>query len=480
MTMINLTKIQKNVAGRALFTIDHLVATTGDKIGVVGRNGTGKSTLAHLITGVDADYRGQLVTDAPVSYVPQLAPTLNQSGGQAMMSRIRQALSARPAILILDEPSSNLDEAHQQWLIAQLQGFQGLLMLISHDRHLLNAVTNLTWAFEDQRVQAYAGNYAHYREVRDQQRQTQEVAYQRQMRHQRDLLAAQQQRNEKAQRIRKGNRRMSAAERSKTKSLREATAAKMERTAKRMVARGAHEPQVAKPLTQRGFKLVATDFPSFTGKTVVTGLNVTLKQYGKTLLTHADFQVLPHERVAIVGPNGSGKTTLLQAILSRRVSGLTLAPAAKVGVFNQDMTMLDGERSVWETVRRASQLPDQTIRNVMGALGLPARFYQQQVAALSGGELVKLQLVAILVGQYNVLMLDEPTNYLDVDALEALAAYLQDYPGTVLFVSHDQSFRDAVATRTLQLTNQQLLDFAQVAVAPQTCGSGYCRSAIQI
>nr|WP_252269512.1 ATP-binding cassette domain-containing protein [Lactiplantibacillus pentosus] len=238
MTMINLTKIQKNVAGRALFTIDHLVATTGDKIGVVGRNGTGKSTLAHLITGVDADYRGQLVTDAPVSYVPQLAPTLNQSGGQAMMSRIRQALSARPAILILDEPSSNLDEAHQQWLIAQLQGFQGLLMLISHDRHLLNAVTNLTWAFEDQRVQAYAGNYAHYREVRDQQRQTQEVAYQRQMRHQRDLLAAQQQRHEKAQRIRKGNRRMSAAERSKTKSLREATAAKMERTAKRMVARG--------------------------------------------------------------------------------------------------------------------------------------------------------------------------------------------------------------------------------------------------
>ncbi|WCJ49927.1 ATP-binding cassette domain-containing protein [Lactiplantibacillus plantarum] len=127
-----------------------------------------------------------------------------------------------------------------------------------------------------------------------------------------------------------------------------------------------------------------------------------MAEYGKTLLAQADFQIRPHDRVAIVGPNGSGKTTLLRVILGGRVSGLRLAPAARVGVFNQDMTVLDGKQSVWQTVRQVSQLPDQTIRNVMGALGLPARFYPQLVSALSGGELVKLQLIRILVGQYNV------------------------------------------------------------------------------
>ena len=448
MTMINLKNIQKDMAGRPLFTIDRLVANAGDKIGVVGRNGAGKSTLAHLLTGTDRDYTGQIMVDEPVSYVAQIAPTFDQSGGQAMLTRIRQALSARPTILILDEPSSNLDKTHQQWLINQLQRFRGLLLLISHDRQLLNAVTTQTWAVEHQKFTAYAGNYAYYQTVKAQQLATQEAAYQRQNTHQRELLASQ-------------------VERAKTKATREATAAKMERTAKRMVARGQREPQVAKPFTTSGFKLVATDFPTFTGKTVVTGLNVTLAEYGKTLLAHADFQIRPHDRVAIVGPNGSGKTTLLRAILGGRVSGLRLAPAARVGVFNQDMTVLDGKQSVWQTVRQVSQLPDQTIRNVMGALGLPARFYPQLVSALSGGELVKLQLICILVGQYNVLMLDEPTNYLDVDALDALADYLQNYPGTVIFVSHDEPFRQAVATRVLQFETHQLVDPDKVVKAPQ-------------
>ncbi|WP_047998754.1 ABC-F family ATP-binding cassette domain-containing protein [Lactiplantibacillus herbarum] len=471
MTEIQLTKISKTMAGRPLFEIDKLTATMGDHIGIVGRNGSGKSTLAHILTGDDQDYSGQLIVDESVVYVPQIAPTANQSGGQAMLTRIRQALGQRPSILILDEPSSNLDETHQIWLIKQLRQYRGLLLLISHDRQLLNAVTTQTWAVEQQRVTAYPGNYQHYQEIKDQQLVTQEAAYHRQNQHQRNLLAAQQARHEKAQRIRKGNSHMSAGERANSKSTREATAAKIERTAKRMVERGQRELTAAKPFTQSGFKLVATDFPRFTGKVVVAARDVTLREYGKTLLKKTSFQIKPQSRVALVGPNGSGKTTLLRAILAGQTTGLTLAPAAKVGVFNQDMTMLDDAITVWETVRRGSHLPDQTLRNVMGALGLPARFYPQMVAELSGGELVKLQLVRILVGDYNVLMLDEPTNYLDVDALDALADYLQHYPGTVIFVSHDEPFREAVATMTLQLKDQQLTDPTQVVTEVNSAAS---------
>ncbi|RRK10436.1 ABC transporter ATP-binding protein [Lactiplantibacillus garii] len=458
MTEIKLSYVQKLIAGRPLFTIQSLTASDSAHIGIVGRNGAGKSTLAHMLTGEDHDFEGQLIVNAPVVYVPQIAPTFEQSGGQAMLARVRAALNKRPEILILDEPSSNLDETHQDWLAKQLRQFRGLLLLISHDRQLLNAVTTETWAVANQEFQAYPGNYAQYQAITRQQLATQEAAYTRQHRHLQDLKKATQARHEKAQRIRKGSSRMTAAERANSKSLREATAAKMDRSAKKLVERGEREVTVAKPFTQSGFKLVATDFPRFTGKTVVTALNVTLAAYGKTLLTRATFQIKPGARVALVGPNGSGKTTLLEAVLAGQTRGLTLAPAAKVGVFNQDMTALNGELTVWQTVRRASNLPDQTIRNVLGALGLPARFYPQLVAELSGGELVKLQLVRILVGNYNVLMLDEPTNYLDVDALDALADYLQNYPGTVIFVSHDEPFRTAVATRTLTLKHQQLVD----------------------
>lgn len=467
MSEIKLTKIEKMVNGRSLFTVPHLLANTGDHIGIVGRNGAGKSTLAHLLTGDDQDYQGQLIVAGDVTYVPQIAATHDRSGGQAMMDRVRVALSSRPEILILDEPSSNLDEPHQAWLIKQLLHYHGLLLLISHDRQLLNAVTTQTWAVRHSEFTAYAGNYADYQAQLDQQLTSQQAAYVRQNRHQHDLKVAMQARHEKAQQIRKGSRRMTAGERANSKSLREATAAKMDRSAKKLVERGEREAQVTKPFTTTGFKLVATDFPPFKGKTVASAANFTLRRHHQTLLKQVTFQIKPGERVALVGPNGSGKTTLLTAILEHQ-AGLSVSPAAKIGVFQQDMTALDGKRTVWQTVRDASQLPDQTVRNVMGALGLPARFYDQLVGELSGGELVKLQLVAILVGNYNVLMLDEPTNYLDVDALDALADYLQNYPGTVIFLSHDAVFRKQVVTRQLTFDDQQLIDPQRVAVKAAT------------
>lgn len=463
MSEIKLSKIEKSINGRPLFTIEQLMATGGDHIGIVGRNGAGKSTLAHLLTGVDKDYTGQLLVDTPVTYVAQIAPTQDRSGGQAMMARVRQALSERPEILILDEPSSNLDEPHQAWLVKKLRQYHGLLLLISHDRQLLNAVTTQTWAVSHHEFKVYPGNYAAYLAQKNQAIATQQAAYVRQNRHERDLKQAMQARKEKAQRIRKGNRRMTAGERANSRSLREATAAKMDRSAKNLMTRASREATVTKPFTQVGFKLVATDFPAFTGKTVVSASDLTLREHNETLLRQTSFQIKPGERVALVGPNGCGKTTLLKAILNGH-QGLSVSPAAKIGVFQQDMTALEGHLTVWQTVRAASQLPDQTIRNIMGALGLPARFYDQTVVGLSGGELVKLQLVSILVGAYNVLMLDEPTNYLDVDALDALADYLQNYPGTVIFVSHDEVFRQQVTTRTLVFKAQRLVDPDQVAI----------------
>lgn len=127
------------------------------------------------------------------------------------------------------------------------------------------------------------------------------------------------------------------------------------------------------------------------------------------------------------------------------------------------MTALPANQTVWQVMQKATTLDADRTRQIMGAFGLDAKFYDRLVGDLSGGEQVKLQLLSILVSASNLLLLDEPTNYLDLPALQALADYLVGYPGTVLFVAHDQTFRQQVATRTVQLTDQQLIDPRQTA-----------------
>lgn len=457
LTQINLNKLTKTVAGEPLFTIDQLTAHTGERIGIIGANGTGKTTLAHIIAGTDTDFTGQRTVTAPVTLVPQIAPTNGRSGGQSMLDRVRRALAQRPEILILDEPSANLDDDHQQWLIGQLQHFKGLLIMISHDRELLTAVATQIWSLADHTYTQYNGNFEDFVTLRDQQRQNDRDRYQNEQRERRALKQAVQARHEKADRIRKGSRSMSEAERANSKSTREQNAAKMERGARALKDRMNRQTVAVKPHETSALKLVATDLPRVTGKYLITITDLHLQRGKHDLLDHVQLRVKSGERVALTGPNGSGKSTLIEAILSHQ-TGTRLAPSARVGYFHQDMTELPHDQTVWQVISRASALDDNRTRQIMGAFGLKAIFYDRLIGELSGGEQVKVQLLTILVSASNLLILDEPTNYLDLPALQALEDFLVGYPGTVLFVAHDQAFRQKVATRVLELTNQRLID----------------------
>lgn len=462
MTQINLTNIEKTVAGTTLFTVQRLSATDGARVGIIGANGTGKTTLAKIIAGVDTQFSGERHVTAPVTLVPQIAPTAGQSGGQSMLARVRVALAQRPAILILDEPSANLDDEHQRWLQEQLLRFKGILIVISHDRSLLTAITTQIWSLEEQTYTPYNGNFAKFTTYREQRRENTLSQYHHEQREQRDLREAVQARHEKAARIRKGSRHMSAGERANSQSVREQNAGKMERGARALKDRANRQTVTVKPHETAPLKLVATDLPPVRGKFLVTVNELDLQRDGRTLLQRASLRVAPGERVALAGPNGSGKSTLIEAILAHQAN-TRLAPSARVGYFHQDMTVLPQEQTVWQFMSRATALDGNRTRQIMGAFGLTAIFYDRLIGELSGGEQVKLQLLAILVSASNLLILDEPTNYLDLPALQALAEYLVNYPGTVLFVAHDQDFRQQVATRTLVFKNQKLLDPTKTA-----------------
>lgn len=462
MTQLYLNHITKLVAGRPLFTTEQLTAQPGDRIGIVGANGAGKTTLAKIIAGSDSDFSGQRQLAADVVRVPQIAPIQGQSGGQGMVARVRRALAQRPELLILDEPSANLDDQHQTWLIQTLLQFKGTLLLISHDRHLLQAVATKLWVVDQGTFRAYNGTFAAYQTARHRREANVLAQYRQQKSERQKLKIAAQKKRQKAQRVRKGSRKMSAAERSNSRTMREQNAGRLERNARDLTERAAQQVTAVKPRTLKGVKLLATDLPPVQGKYLINVQHLNLTRGKHQLLTDAALRVRPGERVALVGPNGSGKSTFLNALVTGH--GHThLAASARIGYFHQDMTVLPAEQTVWQVMQHQTTLDANRTRQVMGAFGLTAVFYDRLVGGLSGGERVKLQLLRILVSASNLLLLDEPTNYLDLPALQALSAYLQGYPGTVLFVAHDQAFRQQVATRTVRLDQQRLIDLQTAA-----------------
>lgn len=457
MQQIKLADIEATVAGKFLFSAAALTASTGDVIGIVGHNGAGKTTLMKIISDDSHAFTGQRHVAQSVMIVDQVLPFDERSGGQTVVAKVRTALAAKTAILILDEPTTNLDQQHQSWLVSKIKQYAGTLLVVSHDQNFLRQIATKIWAIEDQTFHEFNGTFDEYCRDQKQITERQQQEYERQHRQERQLKQAVQQRQQKAQKIRRGSRRMGRLERANTKSIREQNAGKMEQGAKALLKRAERQVKVTKPVTSAKIKLMPTDFPVFHGKTVLRTNDLMLERNGHMLLRHTTMALKPGERLALMGPNGSGKSALITWIIGHNQQ-TQISPRAKVGYFNQDLTQLDGQLTVWQLLSRVGVLDDDRTRQIAGAFGVHAAVYDQRIDTLSGGERVKLQVLSVIISDSNVLILDEPTNFLDDQALAALADYLVAYPGTVLFVSHDEAFVNQVATRRVVIEHQLLRD----------------------
>ena len=465
MTLILLNALEKKVQGEFLFRADHLKAGAGERVGIIGRNGSGKSTLAKIIAGKDTAYTGNLVVQGDLQYVPQIAISDNSlSGGQVEIAALRTAIAKNPAILVLDEPTANLDEGHQNWLCKCLLKYHGLLLVISHDRNLLTQIASCIWEIKDKCCSEFRGSYENYVVKSEKNYQQQTNLYRYQIKKQKEIAAAVQRKKQKAASVRKGKK-MGRFERKDTKNLRETTAARMEKNAHKMLKQSQRANNVEKPQAQFEVKVLMASLPAFKGKTVVDADRMMLTHNKEKLLEQTSFKVKPGEKIALTGPNGSGKSTLLNAIFNHE-KNIFVSKDAKIGIFKQNLITLPLQENIADFVRRKTVLDIQFVRRFMGALGLPEKYWDKKIGSLSGGELCKLQLVIVLTSEKNFLLLDEPTNFLDVVALHALEEFLMRYPGTLVFVSHDKSFCRHIATRTLSIYKHHLVDFAKEEVNP--------------
>lgn len=353
-------------------------------------------------------------------------PAESFSGGEKTCMQIACLLLEDHDLLLLDEPTNYLDSGSVEWLEGYLNAWKGSLLVISHDRYFLDRVVNRVACLENHRLQGFRGNYSSFRQQYQEARQGQEKAFQRQV----DEIK----KEEVLIRNSKGGERDKRQARSREKRL------------EKLV-------RVEKPRQQETIKL-GFNYAGRAGQEVVTVENLSKEFGGKVVIREADFVIKWGDRAALVGPNGSGKSTLLKMItgeIGPSRGKVCQGPSVRAIYFDQEQAQLDPESSPLDTIISISQFNLPEARTYLGRFLFRGDEVFKKIKNLSGGEKSRLVLARISLSPGNFLIMDEPTNHLDINGIAGLESTLQEYPGTLLMVSHDRYFISRLANKILEL-----------------------------
>ncbi|MGG6897935.1 ABC-F family ATP-binding cassette domain-containing protein [Rhizobium sp. BR 315] len=351
------------------------------------------------------------------------------SGGWKMRVALARILLMRPDVMLLDEPSNHLDLESLIWLEAFLKGYEGALLMTSHDREFMNRIVTKIIEIDGGNLTSYSGDYEFYEQQRAQNEKQQQAQFERQ----------------------------------------QAMLAKEIKFIERFKARASHASQVqsrvkklekidrVEPPKRR--QTVAFEFQPAprSGEDVAVLKNVYKKYGSRSIYEGLDFMVRRRERWCIMGINGAGKSTLLKLVAGSTEpdeGSVALGASVKLGYFAQHaMDLLDGERTVFQQLEHDfPQAGQGSLRALAGCFGFSGDDVEKKCRVLSGGEKARLVMAIMLFDPPNLLVLDEPTNHLDLDTKEMLIQALSQYEGTMLFVSHDRHFLAALSNRVLELT----------------------------
>ncbi len=476
--ILTLSDISLGFGGNPLFHDLSLAIQPGDRLALVGRNGSGKSTLMKVMAGlVEPDSGTRFLTPGlSVGYMEQdpdftgfatlgdfaaarlepseqwriemaaeglkLRPEMDParaSGGERRRAALARIIAEAPDLMLLDEPTNHLDIEAIAWLETQLGQMRAAYVIISHDRAFLRALSRATLWVDRGQVRRLDKGFAHFEEWRDRIFEEEDL-----QRHKLDRLI-------------KAEARWAV----------EGISARRKRNQGRVRRLQALRAERASQIARQGVARIELESGPKSGRLVVEAKNISKSYDGREILRDFSIRIMRGERVALVGPNGAGKTTLLNILTGQLDpdSGLVrLGHGLQMVVFDQNRAQLDRDKTLWETLTQDRALGvsgrnDQvmvrgTPRHVVGYLK-DFLFDETQarapVRALSGGEKARLLLALLLARESNLLVLDEPTNDLDVETLDLLQEMLDDYDGTVLLVSHDRDFLDRVATTTVAM-----------------------------
>lgn len=469
MNILTLEKVSKGFGDKTLFEEVTFGIHEGDKIGIIGINGTGKSTLLKIIAGVEEPDEGNVIkgNGVHIGYLSQ-NPSFKEgitvldyvagdskqrmedltrestaktiltklgifdfeqsvdvlSGGQKKRIALAKILVDKAEILVLDEPTNHIDNEMADWLEQYLNQYKGVLVMVTHDRYFLDRVTNKIVEIDNKTLYSYEENYSGFLKLKAEREEMEQASYR------------------------------------KTQSILKTELAWMMRGAR---ARSTKQ----KARIERFEELKQVERPKEDGKVQLDSVGTRLgkktielkdicKRYGeKTLIDHYSYIVLRDERIGIIGPNGCGKSTLIKiinGIVAPDSGSVEIGDTIKIGYFAQENQYMEEGQRVIDYIRNVAEYIE-TSKGTASASQMLERFLfppamqYTPVEKLSGGEKRRLYLLRVLMEAPNVLILDEPTNDLDIATLTILEDYLDSFSGIVITVSHDRYFLDRVVNR---------------------------------
>lgn len=364
-------------------------------------------------------------------------PVGTLSGGQKTRVALCKLLLEKPDIIMLDEPTNHLDLNSIKWLETYLLNYNGTVLIIAHDRYFLDKIVTKVVEIENHKSHVYEGNYSAFAAKKKQLREAQMNLYlkqQSEIKHQKEVIAKL--RSYKQEKF------------YKRAESREKALSKMD--------------VIEKPTELQDSMTISLEPDVVSGNDVLTVTGLT-KSFTTTLFSNLDFKIKRGEHVALIGDNGTGKTTILKIInglVDADAGVIKLGTNVHIGYYDQEHHNLSDENTLFEEISNAYPNMNNTkIRNTLAAFMFTGDDVFKRVSDLSGGEKGRLSLAKLMLSEANLIILDEPTNHLDMTSKEILENAINNYTGTVLYVSHDRYFINQTAQRILELTNTKLINY---------------------
>lgn len=447
MSLLKIMNVEQYAGDRLLLSVDRLDIHPHDRIGLIGANGSGKTTLLRILSGDLVPESGFIQGGQDIAVINQLVEKEDGrwSGGERAKNQIQKALQNNPALILADELENHLDQNGMRYVVKQLNDFQGAMVLVSHNRMLLNALCNTIWALEHGKIHIFTGNYDDYNQQKEQRKHQAELEFEQYQRERKRLERSIGQTKQKSHATKKAPTRMGNSEARLHRMGDQRAKRNLDQASKRMKTRMEQLEKVDKPFKEKVLSIILPERLQIHAPIVLSAADFSKKIEKNVLFDHASFALKTHSKTALIGKNGSGKTTLLDMI-ERRDEQIQLAKNCKIGYFGQFYEQIDFEQSILDNIRRISIYDDVTNRGVLAQLLFRKDAVFRPCHVLSGGERSRVSLAMLMVSDANVLLLDEVTNHMDLQSIETVEQALQRYGGTVLFASHDERFIEAVAT----------------------------------